>query len=101
MLAPLTPQHMIALMWDGCTNVLASYEEMQIRDSRQHVFTRKIFPPLPTSGRLLRLNYVMFPGVLRASPFSATVTALHGDGPTVLVAQAWLHQRELRIFRLD
>ena len=101
MLAPLTSQHMTALMWDGSTNVLASYEEMQIRDSRQHIFTRKIFPPLPTSGRLLRLNYVMFPGVLRASPFSATVTALHGDGPTVLVAQAWLHRRELRISRLD
>src|ERR1700679_1837349 len=78
MLAPLTSQHMITLMWDGCTNVLASYKEMQIRDSRQHVFARRIFPPLPTSGRLLRLNYVTFPGVLGASLFSTTVTALHG-----------------------
>ena len=101
MLAPLTSQHMIALMWDGCTDVLASYEEMQIRDSRQHVFARGIFPPLPTSDRLLRLNYVTFPRVLGTLPFSATVTALHGDGLTILVAQAWLHQRELRIFWLD
>ena len=100
MLAPLTSQHMIALMWDGCTDVLASYE-MQIRDSRQYVFARRIFLPLPTSDRPLRLNYVTFPRVLGTLPFSTTVTALHGDGPTILVAQAWLHRRELRIFRLD
>jgi hypothetical protein len=50
---------------------------MQIRDSRQHVFVRRTFSPLSTSGRLLHLNYVTFPSVLRTLPFSTNVTVLH------------------------
>lgn len=50
---------------------------MQIWDSRQHIFVRRTFPPLPTSDRLLHLNYVTFPWVLGTPPSSTNVTVLH------------------------